>query len=162
MKKLFTRFNWRNFAQRTVLFLFVFIIIRLIVDWIEGDVSVLRVLRLSLLRYVTFAVVLGLLDSENWHSSTQTAEKENLPQFKSTASAFLHYAGVAFFISLLCGIIFLVFFVIQWLVNNMSGKTNTPLFPNWPLYILVIVVLGISFAAFEAFRNYRRSRREKR
>lgn len=161
MKKLFTRFNWRNFVQRTVLFLLVFIIIRLIVDWIEGDVSLLRVLRLSLLRYVTFALVLGLLDSENWRSSTQKAEKENLPQFRSTSQAFLHYAGVSFFISLLCGIIFLVFFAIQWLVNYLSGKSTTSLLPNWPLYILVIVVLGISFAGFEAFRNYRRSRKEK-
>lgn len=109
MKKLLTRFNWRNFIQRTVLFLLVFIIIRLIIDWIEGDVSLLRVLRLSLLRYVTFALVLGLLDSENWRSSTQKAEKENLPQFSSTSQALLHYAGVAFFISLLCGIIFLYF-----------------------------------------------------
>lgn len=161
MKKLFTRFNWRNFAQRTVLFLLVFIIIRLIVDWIEGDVSLLRVLRLSLLRYATFAIVLGLLDSENWRSSSQMAEKEKPPQFKSTSQAFLHYAGVAFFISLLCGIIFLVFFAIQWFVNYLSGKTTTSLFPGWPLYILVVVVLGISFAGFEAFRNYRRSRREK-
>ncbi|HEX4958290.1 MAG TPA: hypothetical protein VFV46_08945 [Lacibacter sp.] len=161
MKKLFNRFNWRNFIQRTVLFLLVFIIIRLIVDWIEGDVSLLRVLRLSLIRYVTFALVLGLLDSENWRSSTQITEKEKLPQFKSTSEAFLYYAGVAFFISLLCGIIFLVFFTIQWLVNYLSGKSTTSFLPNWPLYIMVIVVLGISFAGFEAFRNYRNSRKEK-
>jgi hypothetical protein len=159
MKKLFTRLNWRNFLQRTVLFLLVFIIIRLLVDWVEGDVSLLRVLRLSLVRYLTFALVLGLLDSETWYSSKQISTEEKVIKFTRSSSALLHYAGVAFFISLLCGFIFFVFFVIQWLVNYFTGKTSAALFPDWPLYLLVIAVLGISFAGFEAFRNYRNSRK---
>lgn len=156
MKRFLHHFNWRNFLQRTVLFLFVFILIRLLVDWLEGDVSLFRVLRLSLVRYLTFAMIFGLLDSETWHSAGKNKEAEEQPTtFKSFAAAFFHYSGVALIISFLCGAIFSVFFFIQWLVNYFTGKPNAALFPNWHLYLLVILVIGISFAGFDAIRNYR-------
>jgi hypothetical protein len=160
MKGLLKRFNWRNFLQRTILFLAVFIIIRLLVDWLEGDVSLLRVFRLSLVRYLAFAMVLGLLDSENWSSNKETKEEEKVLEFASLSAAFFHYTGVAFFISLLCGFIFFLFFLFQWLVNYFTGKPNATLFPNWLLYLLVIVAIGISFAAFDAYRNHRRKKRK--
>lgn len=159
MKKLITHINWRNFLQRTVLFLLLFIIIRLIVDWVEGDASLFRILRLSLMRYLTFAMVLGFLDSETWFFAKEKKEEEKVTKFTSTSSALFHYAGVAFFISLLCGFIFFIFFLIQWLVNYFTGKTSAALFPDWPLYLLVIGVLGIAFAGFEALRNYRNSKK---
>jgi hypothetical protein len=159
MNDLLKRFNWRNFLQRTILFLAVFIIIRLLVDWMEGDVSLLRVLRLSLVRYLAFAMILGLLDSENWQSGKEKQEEEKVLEFASLSAAIFHYAGVAFFISLLCGFIFFLFFLVQWLVNYFTGKANATLFPHWLLYLLVIVAIGVSFAAFDAYRNYRRKNR---
>ena len=156
MKRFLNHFNWRNFLQRTALFLFVFILIRLLVDWVEGDVSLLRILRLSLVRYLSFAMVFGLLDSETWYSSRNKKDKEEQPtEFANFSAAFFHYTGVALIISLLCGLIFSFFFFIQWLINYFTGKPNADLFPNWPVYLLVILVIGISFAGFDAIRNYR-------
>lgn len=154
MKHFFNHFNGRNFIQRTVLFLFLFILIRLLADWIQGDASFFRILRLSLVRYLSFAMVLGLLDSETWHKGV-AKEEEKPTSFSGFSAAFFHYAGVAFFISLLCGFIFLLFFFIQWLVNYATGKADAAFFPDWPLYLLVIAVIGVSFACFDAFRNYR-------
>lgn len=157
MKRLIQTLNWKNFLQRTFLFFFVFVIIRLIVDWVENDLSLVRILQQSMLRYLIFAMVLGFLDSETWFHKNGNQTKQDEPQkFSGFKSAFLHYAGVAFFSSLLCGIILTFFSVAGWLISMLSGQKNVRLFPNWGMYLLVIAVIGICFAGYDALRNYQR------
>ncbi len=161
MRKLLDNFNWRNFLQRTVLFFLVFLVIRFLVDWIENDLSLNRVLQQSVIRYLIFGMILGLLDSDTWYRKEADSKTEELLQFKSPKAAIFHYAGVAFFISLLCGVILVLINIIRWLIGKVSGATNNELFPDWNKYLLVIVVIGICFAAYDAIRNYMRLRRKK-
>ena len=157
MKQLLKRLNWKNFLQRTLLFFFVFLIIRIIVDAVEGSFSLNRILQQSVIRYFIFAMVLGLLDSETWFNKKTENGKEPAPlQFTSISAALLHYASVAFFMSLLCGIILTLFFFIRWLIGQLSESQPLPLFPNWRIYLLVITVIGICFASYDAWRNYRK------
>lgn len=161
MRNLLHSFNWKNFLQRTVLFFLVFLIIRFLVDWIENDLSLNRVLQQSVIRYLIFGMILGLLDSDTWYRKETDSKTEELQQFKSTRAAFFHYVGVAFFISLLCGVILVLINLIRWLIGKMSGATNNELFPDWNKYLLVIAVIGICFAAYDAIRNYLKQKRKK-
>ena len=161
MRNLLHSFNWKNFLQRTVLFFLVFLIIRFLVDWIENDLSLNRVLQQSVIRYLIFGMILGLLDSDTWYRKETDSKTAELQQFKSTRAALFHYVGVAFFISLLCGVILVLINLIRWLIGKMSGATNNELFPDWNKYLLVIAVIGICFAAYDAIRNYLRQRRKK-
>lgn len=161
MRNLLHSFNWKNFLQRTVLFFLVFLIIRFLVDWIENDLSLNRVLQQSAIRYLIFGMILGLLDSDTWFRKVDETKTEELPQFKSAKTAFFHYAGVAFFISLLCGAILLIINLIRWLIGKLSGAANNELFPDWHKYLLVIAVIGICFAAYDAIRNYLKQKRKK-
>jgi hypothetical protein len=161
MRNLLHSFNWKNFLQRTVLFFLVFLIIRFLVDWIENDLSLNRVLQQSVIRYLIFGMILGLLDSDTWHQKETDAKNEELPQFKSVKTAFFHYAGVAFFISILCGAILLLINIIRWIIGKISGAANNELFPDWHKYLLVIAVIGICFAVYDALRNYMRLKRKK-
>ena len=161
MRNLLHSFNWKNFLQRTVLFFLVFLIIRFLVDWIENDLSLNRVLQQSVIRYLIFGMILGLLDSDTWYRKETDSKTEELQQFKSSRAAFFHYVGVAFFISLLCGVILVLINLIRWLIGKMSGATNNELFPDWNKYLLVIAVIGICFAAYDAIRNYLKQKRKK-
>ena len=161
MRNLLHSFNWKNFLQRTVLFFLVFLIIRFLVDWIENDLSLNRVLQQSAIRYLIFGMILGLLDSDTWFRKVDETKTEELQQFKSAKAAFFHYAGVAFFISLLCGAILLIIHLIRWLIGKLSGAANNELFPDWHKYLLVITVIGICFAAYDAIRNYLKQKRKK-
>lgn len=154
--------NWKNFAQRTLLFLFLFVFIRYMVDVFEdAQPNLLRILRLSLVRYLVFAMILGLLDSDTWKNPKTEAETQEPLRFGSWYKAFLHYGGVALVVALVCGAILLVFFLIQWAVNYASGKTQVAVFPNGKIYLLVITTIGICFALFDALRNYRRLQKRK-
>lgn len=157
MKRLLQTFNWKNFLQRAMLFLAVFLVVRFLVDWIEKDISIERIFQQSMIRYLVFAMILGFLDSETWRQSQQ--ENDTPLQFSSNRAAFIHYSGMAFFIALLCGLILLVFGFIGWLIGMISGKQNPTLFSDWIKYILVVAVIGICFSAYEALRNYRRIRK---
>lgn len=159
MKQLLQRLNWKNFLQRTLLFFFVFLVIRILVDVVEKDFSFNRILQQSMVRYFIFAMVLGMLDSETWFSKKTENAKEQALQFKNLSSAIIHYASVAFFISLLCGIILTVFFAIRWIINNLSNNKPVSFFPDWNVYLLVIAVIGICFACYDAWKNYRRGKR---
>lgn len=161
MRNLLHSFNWKNFLQRTVLFFLVFLIIRFLVDWIEDDLSLNRVLQQSVIRYLIFGMILGLLDSDTWYRKEADAKTEELQQFKTTRAAFFHYVGVAFFISLLCGVILVLINLIRWMIGKMSGAANNELFPDWNKYLLVIAVIGICFAAYDAIRNYLKQKRKK-
>ena len=162
MKELLQRLNWKNFLQRTLLFFLVFLIIRILVDAVEGNFSINRILQQSIIRYSIFAMVLGLLDSETWFSKKTVTGKEQPPlQFPDNTAALLHYASLAFFMSLLCGLILTFFFFIRWAASKMSNEQPVGFFPNLGIYILVIAVIGICFAGYDAWRNYRRSRKVK-
>jgi hypothetical protein len=155
MKQLLQRLNWKNFLQRTLLFFFVFLIIRIIVDAVEGNLSLHRILQQSMIRYFIFAMVLGLLDSETWFGKKAEDGQQQPPlEFPGFASAFIHYAGVAFFMSLLCGVI-----LVRWVVSKMSDDVPVSFFPNWGIYLLVITVIGICFAGYDAYRNHRRRKK---
>lgn len=157
MKRLLQTFNWKNFIQRALLFLAVFLVVRFLVDWIENDISFERIFQQSMIRYLVFAMILGFLDSETW--KTRQQEKDEPLQFSSNRAAFIHYTGMAFFIALLCGLILLVFGFIGWAIGMISGKQNPTLFSDWIKYILVVAVIGICFSAYDALRNYRRVRK---
>lgn len=160
MKQLLQRLNWKNFLQRTLLFFFVFLIIRIIVDAVEGNFSMHRILQQSVIRYFIFAMVLGLLDSETWFDKKANNGQQQSPlEFPSLTSAFIHYAGVAFFMSLLCGVILTFFFLVRWVVSKMSDDVPVSFFPNWGIYLLVITIIGICFAAYDAYRNNRRRKK---
>ena len=161
MKRLFTTFNWKNFLQRTVLFFLVFIIIRFLVDWVENDISLNRIIQQSLIRYLIFAMILGLLDSDTWFNKKTNESKKDEPiLFANFRAAFFHYAGVAFFIALLCGVILVIINLIRWGIGTFTGSKNNQLFPDWNKYLLVIAVIGICFAAYDAFRNYNRMKKK--
>lgn len=163
MKQLLQRLNWKNFLQRTLLFFLVFLIIRFLVDAVEGSFSMNRILQQSIIRYFIFAMVLGLLDSETWFGKKNESGKEQAPlAFKNFTAAFLHYASLAFFMSLLCGFILTFFFLIRWLVSKMSDEKPVSFFPNLGIYILVIAVIGVCFAAYDAWRNYRLTKKGKK
>jgi hypothetical protein len=156
MKQFITNINWKNFLQRTVLFFIVFLLIRLAVDWWEGDVSLLRTMRLSMVRYLLFAIVLGFLDSETWTQFQKSSSSQKEPVvFKSRSAAFFHYAGVAFFVALLCGLILFLFSSLRWLINYIAEGKKIALFPDWGSYVIVILLIGICFAAFDAWTNHR-------
>jgi L-asparagine transporter-like permease len=158
--KPFSSFNWKNFLQRTALFFAVFLVIRLLVDVVERDVSFTRILNQSLIRYLLFAMVLGLLDSETWFSKKDAEEKDKLTEFKSSGAAFFHYTGVAFFISVVCTIIITVFSFIRWLIILFGGNKKTEVFPEFGKLALVCAAIGICFAAFDAFRNWYKRRKK--
>ncbi len=157
MKRLLQTFNWKNFVQRALLFLAVFLVVRFLVDWIENDISFERIFQQSMIRYLVFAMILGFLDSETW--KTRQQENDEPLQFSSNRAAFIHYSGMAFFIALLCGLILLIFGFIGWAIGMISGKQNPTLFSDWIKYILVVAVIGICFSAYDALRNYRRNRK---
>lgn len=161
MKQLLQRLNWKNFLQRTLLFFFVFLIIRILVDVVEKDFSFNRIIQQSMIRYFIFALVLGMLDSETWFSKKKDAANEKPQEFASASTAIMHYAGVAFFISILCGIILTAFFAIRYFINNISNDKPIAFFPDWNVYLMVIAVIGICFACYDAFRNYRRKTKDK-
>lgn len=159
--KFLTSINWKNFLQRTAVFFAVFIIIRLLVDVFERDVSFSRILNQSVLRYILFAMVLGLLDSETWTGKKAGDEKEAPVLFKSTSAALFHYTGVAFFISLLCALIITIISLLRWLINLVAGKKGVELFPEIGKFLLVCAAIGICFACYDAFRNYRKLRKKE-
>lgn len=162
MKQLLQRLNWKNLLQRTLLFFFVFLIIRMIVDAVEGSFSMHRIWQQSIIRYFIFALVLGLLDSETWFGKKSEQGQEQPPlQFPNLTAAFLHYASVAFFMSLLCGFILTFFFLIRWVVSKISDDQPVSFFPNVGIYLLVIAVIGICFAGYDAWRNYRHNKKIK-
>jgi branched-subunit amino acid transport protein len=162
MKILPATINWKNFLQRTLLFLFLFVFIRYMVDVFEDEQpSLLRILRISLVRYLVFAMILGLLDSDTWQKAQTASENQEPLRFGSFFKAFLHYGGVAVIVALVCGAILLVFFLIQWAVNYATGKIDAAFFPNWQIYLLVIVIIGACFALFDAFQNFRRLQKRR-
>ncbi len=161
MKNLFTTFNWKNFLQRTVLFLIVFIIIRLLVDAMEKDVSVTRIIRLSSIRYLLLAMIIGLLDSETWASKKEVGQKKEDPiYFKSILSAIFHYSGVGFFIALLCAAIISVIGLLRWALIYFRGDKNAEVIPEWGKFLMVSAAIGFCFAVYEAVRNYIRLKKK--
>jgi hypothetical protein len=157
MKELLQRLNWKNFIQRTLLFFFVFVVIRLLVDAVEGSLSLHRILQQSIIRYFIFAMVLGLLDSETWFGNKSVNSGEQAPlTFKNFKTALFHYASLAFFMSVLCGVILTFFFFIRWAVSRLGDDKPVSFFPHLGTYILVISVIGICFAGYDAWRNYRK------
>ena len=161
MKQLLKRLNWKNFLQRTLLFFFVFLVIRILVDVVEKDFSFNRIIQQSIIRYFIFAMVLGMLDSETWLNKKTGEANEKVQEFKNLNAAIMHYAGVAFFISLLCGIILTIFFAIRFAINSIGNNKSIAFFPNWNVYLLVIAIIGISFACYDAIKNYRNLKKQK-
>jgi hypothetical protein len=159
--KYLSSFNWKNFLQRTVLFFAVFVIIRLLVDVFENNISFARLLNQSLIRYLLFAMVLGLLDSETWRNKQTGNEKEEAVSFKNTSAAIFHYAGVAFFISLLCAVIITIISLLRWLINLAVSEKRVEMFPEFGKFLLVSAAIGICFACYDAFRNYRKLQKKE-
>ncbi len=158
--KPFSSFNWKNFLQRTALFFAVFLVIRFLVDAVEHDLSLTRILNQSLIRYLLFAMVLGLLDTETWLIKKNVEEKDKLPEFKSAGAAFFYYAGVAFFISIVCTIIIIVISLIRWLIMFFTGNKKTEILPEFGKLVLVCAVIGICFATFDAIKNKYKRRKK--
>jgi hypothetical protein len=159
--KYLSSFNWLNFLQRTALFFAVFIIIRLLVDVFESNVSFSRLLNQSLIRYLLFAMVLGLLDSETWRTKQTGNEKEEAVTFKNTSAAIFHYTGVAFFIAILCAAIISIISLLRWFINLIAAKKGTEIFPEFGKFLLVSAAIGICFACYDAYRNYRKLRKKE-
>ena len=161
MKQLLKRLNWKNFLQRTLLFFFVFLIIRILVDVVEKDFYFNRIIQQSIIRYFIFAMVLSMLDSETWLNKKGDDANKKSQEFKSVAAAILHYTGVAFFISILCGIILTVFFAVRFIINSLGNNKPIAFFPDWNVYLMVIAIIGICLACYDAFRNYRSFKKSK-
>lgn len=163
MKTLFNRFNWKNFLQRTILFLCVFIVIRLLVDFMENDMSLLRIIRLSIVRYLIFAMIIGLLDSETWvNKQTNNQTPEEPLQFTGFRSALFHYSGVAFFIALLCAFIITMISLLRWLLIFFTENKKSEIIPEWNKFLLVSAAIGICIAVYEAIRNYVRLKKKSK
>ncbi len=162
MKQLLKRLNWKNFLQRTLLFFFVFLIIRILVDIVEKDFSFNRLIQQSIIRYFIFAMVLGMLDSETWVNKKVNDANEKTQKFKSAGIAIMHYSAVAFFISILCGIILTVFFAVRFIINSLGNNKPIAFFPDWNVYLMVIAIIGICFAFYDAYRNYLIIKKERK
>jgi Mn2+/Fe2+ NRAMP family transporter len=161
MKNLFNTFNWKNFLQRTALFFIVFLVIRLLVDLMEKNAPLSEIRGQSLIRYLLFAMIIGLLDSETWLTEKAKEQKKEKPiQFKNFRSALFHYAGVGFFISLLCAAIISIIILLRWVVIFFTGDKKAEIIPPWDKFLLVSAAIGICFAAYEAFRNYLRLKKK--
>lgn len=161
MKNLIKTFNWKNFLQRTILFFIVFVIIRILVDAMESNISLPRIIRLNSVRYFLFAMIIGLLDSETWITKTSADQKKDEPsQFKSFRSALFHYSGVGFFIALLCAAIISIISLLRWAIIYFTGDKKAEIIPEWDKFLLVSAAIGFCFAVYEASRNYVRLKKK--
>lgn len=139
----------------------VFIIIRLLVDALENDVSLSRIIRLSFIRYLLFAMIIGLLDTETWVTKKSDGlKKEEAIRFKSFRSALFHYTGVGFFIALLCAVIISIISLLRWAFLYFTGEKKAAIIPEWDKFLLVSAAIGFCFAVYEASRNYIRLRKK--
>ncbi len=163
MKNFLKGFNWRNFFQRTVLFFLVFLLIRVLVDWFEGKFSFNNISQQDLIRYLILGLILGLLDSDTWIKTKGMGTKEEPLQFRNFKSALFHYIGLAFFIALLCGVIFAALLLLVWGISRISGAEVKGSFTEaWKTYLLIITVIGICFSVYDAIRNYLRLKQLKK
>jgi hypothetical protein len=158
MKKVIQSFNWRNFALRTIVFFVVFLIIQILADWIENSFSIRQILNQKLFRFLLFAMIIAILDNETWLRNEPTSKKDPEPEFKTQKAFILHYLGVAFFISLLCGLIFTFFVLISWLIHQFRNTDKAFQFSGWNKYLLIIAAIGICFALFDAIRHLYRNK----
>jgi hypothetical protein len=163
MKNFLNGFNWKNFFQRTALFFLVFLVIRILVDWFEGNFSFSNLSQLDFLRYLILGLILGLLDSDTWSKTKSMGTKEEPLQFRNFRSALFHYIGLAFFIALLCGVIFAALLTLVWGISRVTGAEVKGSFTEaWKTYLLIIAVIGICFSLYDAARNYLRLKRLKK
>lgn len=158
MKKVIQSFNWKNFAIRTIVFFVVFLIIQILADWTENSFSIRQILNQKLFRFLLFAVIIAILDNETWLRNEPSNNKDPEPEFKTKKAFLLHYLGVAFFISLLCGVILTFFVLISWLIHQFRNTEKAFQFSGLNKYILIIAVIGICFALFDAIRHLYRNR----
>ena len=163
MKNFLKGFNWKNFFQRTALFFLVFLVIRILVDWFEGNLSFNNLSPLDFIRYLILGLILGLLDSDTWSKTKSMGTKEEPLQFRSFRSALFHYITLAFFIALLCGVIFAALLGLVWGISRITGAEVKGSFTEaWRTYLLIIVVIGVCFSLYDAVRNYMRIKRLKK
>lgn len=163
MKNFLKGFNWKNFFQRTALFFLVFLVIRVLVDWFEGSFSFNNLSLIDFIRYLILGLILGLLDSDTWSKTKSIGTKEEPLQFRNFRSALFHYIGLAFFIALLCGVIFAALLALVWGISRITGAEVKGSFTEaWRTYLLIIVVIGICFSVYDAVRNYLRVKRLKK
>lgn len=163
MKNFLNGFNWKNFFQRTALFFLVFLVIRILVDWFEGNFSFNNLSIIDFVRYLILGVILGLLDSDTWSKTKNMGTKEEPLQFRNFRSALFHYIGLAFFIALLCGVIFAALLTLVWGISRVTGAEVKGSFTEaWKTYLLIIAVIGICFSVYDAARNYMRVKRLKK
>jgi hypothetical protein len=162
MKNFLNGFNWKNFLQRTVLFFLVFMLIRILVDWFEGNFSFNNISQQDFIRYLILGLILGLLDSDTWSKTKGMGTKEEPLKFRNFRSALFHYIGLAFFIALLCGVIFAALLLLVWGISRITGAEVKGSFAEaWKTYLLIIAVIGICFSLYDAIRNYMRLKRLK-
>jgi hypothetical protein len=89
--------------------------------------------------------------------------KEEPLQFRNFRSALFHYIGLAFFIALLCGVIFAALLTLVWGISRVTGAEVKGSFTEaWKTYLLIIAVIGICFSLYDAARNYLRLKRLKK
>ncbi len=163
MKNFLNGFNWKNFFQRTALFFLVFLVIRILVDWFEGNLSFNNLSPLDFIRYLILGLILGLLDSDTWSKTKSMGTKDEPLQFRSFRSALFHYITLAFFIALLCGVIFAALLGLVWGISRITGAEVKGSFTEaWRTYLLIIVVIGVCFSLYDAVRNYMRIKRLKK
>ena len=163
MKNFLNGFNWKNFFQRTALFFLVFLVIRILVDWFEGNLSFNNLSPLDFIRYLILGLILGLLDSDTWSKTKSMGTKEEPLQFRSFHSALFHYIGQAFFIAVMCGVIFAALLGLVWGISRITGAEVKGSFTEaWRTYLLIIVVIGVCFSLYDAVRNYMRVKRLKK
>jgi hypothetical protein len=162
MKNFLNGFNWKNFLQRTALFFLVFVVIRILVDWFEGNFSFNNISQQDFIRYLILGLILGLLDSDTWSKTKGMGTKEEPLQFRNFRAALFHYIGLAFFIALLCGVIFAALLLLVWGISRITGAEVKGSFTEaWKTYLLIIAVIGICFSLYDAIRNYMRLKRLK-
>ncbi len=163
MKNFLNGFNWKNFFQRTALFFLVFLVIRVLVDWLDGNLSLANISQQDFIRYLILGLILGLLDSDTWSKTKSLGTKEEPLQFRNFRSALFHYAGLAFFIALLCAVIFAVLLSLVWGISRITGaEVKGSVTEAWKTYLLIIVTIGICFSLYDAIRNYMRLKRLKK
>ena len=128
-----------------------FLVIRVLVDWFEGNFSFNNISQQDFIRYLVLGLILGLLDSDTWSNKKSMGTKEEPLQFRNFRSALFHYIGLAFFIALLCGVIFTALISIVWGISRMTGAEVKGSFTEaWKTYLLIIAVIGICFSLYDA------------
>ncbi len=160
MNKRLQQFNTSHFLQRVILF-FVFLMgIHLIYEVINGNPSLIQILRTTHYRNLITSIIFGLFDSRTWDRSKQ--EEKAPKRFNSTKEALKFYVLFAFFIAAICLLFSVILGALVLLALWIFGiKPDGSIAGSLKTIGLMIGIISIVLTLYDAIRNYIRLRKKE-